>query len=445
MQKESDEQRRRLAWLQQEVPDIPQNAILVRGGGDRYNADPEQYVGKSGRMPHGWAKAVHTASLIHIDEMRTLLEMHYDDAHFEKYREQEAKKLPKRKTEHNVFKKAISLHRKRLCQRIDLPEHVKAVLRTPDDENCWSRLEMLRGAVARTTLGERSVEVIDEEMASSIADALERSRQGRCVKAFVDEVGPGSPYVPEGSRLLITVKGGPSRRSFVENRSAIATAVRKMAGKTLPVHTRPVGTIRTPPMDDFAMALLRNPKDLTLQKAAAEEGLKTKADTLDRMLLCLFDALFLDQCETWSERGVSNLPADETPELARYFIKGLNVGTKPIFDAMRFSCQPSGDHSVLPHATQQHKSVSGARCVGPCSMGTRRSTPPHAVTRNSGHPWTAMAIGCRTLGARRRWASNRRASSGAALFCSCTDAMVCSQSNEEVVAEFLRQGAPRGV
>ena len=87
-------------------------------------------------------------------------------------------------------------------------------------------------------------------------------------------------------------------------------------------------------MDDFAMALLRNPKDLTLQKAAAEEGLKTKAETLDKMLLCLFDALFLDQCETWTERGVTNLAADETPELARYFIKGLNVGNKPIFDAM---------------------------------------------------------------------------------------------------------------
>ena len=87
------------------------------------------------------------------------------------------------------------------------------------------------------------------------------------------------------------------------------------------------------------MALLR--KDLTLQKAAAEEGLKAKAGTLDRMLLCLFDALFLTQCETWTESGVSNLPADETPELAKYFIRGLKVGEKPIFDAMRFSCQPS--------------------------------------------------------------------------------------------------------
>ena len=74
MRKESDEQRRRLAWLQQEALDVAQDPIPVRGGGDRYNTDPDQYVGKTGRMPHGWAKAVQIAGLVHIDEMRALLE-----------------------------------------------------------------------------------------------------------------------------------------------------------------------------------------------------------------------------------------------------------------------------------------------------------------------------------------------------------------------------------
>ena len=87
--------------------------------------------------------------------------MHYDDAHIEKYKERTAKTLPTRKADHKVFKKAIGLHRKRLCQRIDLPESVRAVLRTPDDEDSWPRLEMLRGAIARSILGERNIEVID--------------------------------------------------------------------------------------------------------------------------------------------------------------------------------------------------------------------------------------------------------------------------------------------
>ena len=105
-------------------------------------------------------------------------------------------------------------------------------------------------------------------------------------------------------------------------------------------------------MDDFAMALLR--KDLTLQKAATEAGLKTKADALDRMLLCLFDALFLTQCETWTESGVSNLPADETPELAKYFIRGLESWGEAHIRCNALSCQPRRAIRVCltsPHST----------------------------------------------------------------------------------------------
>ena len=34
----------------------------------------------------------------------------------------------------------------------------------------------------------------------------------------------------------------------------------------------------------------------------------TKEKVLDRMLLALHDALWLDQCLFWTARGVSNLP-----------------------------------------------------------------------------------------------------------------------------------------
>ena len=52
------------------------------------------------------------------------------------------------------------------------------------------------------------------------------------------------------------------------------------------------------------------------------------------MLLCLFDALFLKQSDHWSRVGVANTPADETPELAKWFMKGQHVGSKPIFDGI---------------------------------------------------------------------------------------------------------------
>ena len=234
-----------------------------------------------------------------------------------------------------MFRKAVNCFRKKLCQRIELPHHVKATLRGPDDEDSWPRLEQLRESVARCILGERSLE-LDEECAADIAASLERSRPGLCVKKYANEIGPGCRHAPEGSRLLVVVKGTP-RKTITENRSAIAMAVRKLVGKTALVHTRPVGTVRSPPLDEFAATLLQDSKQFTLRSIADDMSL-TKAEVLDRVLLALWDALFLDQCETWSQQKVSNLPADETPELAKWFLKGLAVGEKPIFDGM---CQPS--------------------------------------------------------------------------------------------------------
>ena len=230
-----------------------------------------------------------------------------------------------------MFRKAVNCYRKKLCQRIELPKHVKATLRGPDDEDAWPHLEKLRESVVRCILGERSLE-LDEDCAAEIAASLERSRPGRCVKQYANELGPGCRYAPEGSRLLVVVKG-PPRKTITESRSAIAIAVRKLVGKTVLVHTRPTGTIRSPPLGEFATALLRDAKQFTLRSIADEMAL-TKAGALDRVRLALWDALFLDQCEAWSQREVANLPADETPELAKWFLKGLAVGEKPISDGM---------------------------------------------------------------------------------------------------------------
>ena len=212
----------------------------------------------------------------------------------EKYRERSVKAPPPRKCEHKVFRKAVNCYRKKLCQRIELPETIKAIMRAPGDEESWPRLEQLREGVARCLLGERAIN-LDEEVAADIADAMERSRPGRCVKKFIDEIGPGCNHAPEGSRILVSARG-QAKKTFSENRAALAAAVRKLAGTKVFVHTRPIGTIRTPPIDDFAAKLLHNRKDYTLNKIATELRI-TKAKVLDKILLCLWDALFLDQCE----------------------------------------------------------------------------------------------------------------------------------------------------
>ena len=64
----------------------------------------------------------------------------------------------------------------------------------------------------------------------------------------------------------------------------------------------------------------------------------TKEKLLDRMLLALHDALWLDQCLFWTARGVSNLHYSETLPLAKYFVRGMAVGDKPMFDGMCAFC-----------------------------------------------------------------------------------------------------------
>ena len=56
---------------------------------------------KVGKKPRTWEEAVKIASWIHIDEMRALLELHYDDIHFEKWKRKDGK-APLRKGEHTV-------------------------------------------------------------------------------------------------------------------------------------------------------------------------------------------------------------------------------------------------------------------------------------------------------------------------------------------------------
>ena len=66
-------------------------------------------------------------------------------------------------------------------------------------------------------------------------------------------------------------------------------------------------------MDAFCKSLFVSDKDA--EQLAGEQLLSAPA-FLDRMLLCLFDALWLKQSEEWSNRGVANMCSDEPYETA---------------------------------------------------------------------------------------------------------------------------------
>ena len=130
------EDSRRQKWLSagagEEGEDEGSIANLGRSGADRFGCDPDAFSRPNSRQkPKGFANAVLKASLIHIDEMRTLLEMHYDDLHIAKHlrriqgRDGEERVVTKRrKSDYKVFRSVVNSHKRRLCQRIDLPEQV---------------------------------------------------------------------------------------------------------------------------------------------------------------------------------------------------------------------------------------------------------------------------------------------------------------------------------
>jgi hypothetical protein len=81
---------------------------------------------------------VQIAAEVHIDEMRTLLELHYDDVHLNKWKHRT--KAPGKGSEFKIFRSIARVHRKKLNQRLALPKSVKDVLQQPQDETDWAKV-----------------------------------------------------------------------------------------------------------------------------------------------------------------------------------------------------------------------------------------------------------------------------------------------------------------
>ena len=152
--------------------------------------------------------------------------------------------------------------------------------------------------------------------------------------------------------------------------------------------SRPFGTKRAPLVDAFCKSLFVPDKDA--EQLAGEQLLSAPA-FLDRMLLVLFDALWLKQSEDWSNRGVANMCAEEPYEtadlkrrtspwpsttlsegwvrmlnlllsvnrIAKWFLRGQNVGRKPLYDGICSQC------GCLLYGTVSHNSALSNKVVGP--------------------------------------------------------------------------------
>ena len=91
----------------------------------------------------GVAVSSFAKSRIHIDEMRTLLELWYDESHYQSWKDKEVRGR-QRRGEYKVLGAIAVIHRQRLCSRLALPKRVKCIFRKPQDEDDWSKLELGR-------------------------------------------------------------------------------------------------------------------------------------------------------------------------------------------------------------------------------------------------------------------------------------------------------------
>ena len=269
--------------------------------------------------------------------MRTLLEIHYDEIHLQNWRSQ-SRRAPARKSEWHVFSSTINAHRKQLCQRIQLPKAVKDILRQPTDEEDPLKLEKLRDVIAKEIQGYECLLLETPGHILDIAEAVEKCTHN----VFMDEIGYECHGLPSGCRVVLN-------DGAYTTKMEVAEALRGLQpGDFIDVFTRPFGTERAPLVDAFS-------KKLGFTTITELEDTMSRPKILDMMLLSLFDALFLRQSEGWSQSKVANLKVDETPELARWFLRGYNVGSKPIFDGICSMCATLLHGDVGGHSSLSNK------------------------------------------------------------------------------------------
>ena len=224
--------------------------------------------------------------------MRTLLELHYDEVHFSQWHATHGagQRPAERKGTHKVFGGAARAHRLRLNQRLELPPAVKEIFKKPEDEFRWEALDALRAQIIFEAEGHTTCILQSEDVIDRLADIIQTGT-GKHVEEVGDVIASGHRIKKHmWLRAPEPLKGGLGKK-----RTALAKSIRNMCpGASIGLVTRPWRSKRRMSLDRLGKALF-GPR--TLREIA---GALSIEELLDRMLLVLWDALFLNQCkEPW--------------------------------------------------------------------------------------------------------------------------------------------------
>ncbi len=339
----------RAAHVEEDLGEVAAETAL-QARVDKYGLDLDEFVAPSSRKPRGWARALAQASEVVLDEMRALLELHYDDVFNAEWRARDGakgeKRPPSRNSEFAIFRSCQAMFRRSLNERLRLPSSVKELLRGPLDETCWERLEHLRGVVVALVLGQGEIEVSEQD-AEGLAACLLASPG-----TLLGEVGLGvRQLLPVGACVMLDL---PNCDAAAELRALAADTVRGL--RRVRFQLRPLGGRHRALLSKESISLASS--GATVRERAEQLG-RSVEEAFDEILVVLWDALFLKKCEEWRSRGLGNTVAWESLELARWFLRGQRIGAQPLFDGLCSQC------GALLHGD-----------VGSASLSNKEAGPP---------------------------------------------------------------------
>ncbi len=321
--RESEMRRKRLAEPQRERRDGDQPD--EQSEADIFGTDFGKFENIVGQRPFGWNKAVSRASEICLDEMRTLFELHYENVHVDAHRH--CKKPPTRKSVYKVLPSCKKDYQRNLSVRLAVPRAVKEIFQQMHDETNWGKLEQFRLVLQDICQGTTEVHIANQEESEALATAI-RSGPGN---NHGIEVGDGFKKIPAGSFVEIP-KAFKGRHSKLETTAQI---YERSGLEKLTVLMRPLGSKRRPAMlDAFSKSLFGK----SSARELAEKNGWAADEMFNKMALVLYDQLFLELADEWSRKGKANLTSSDTNDLARYFLIGMHIGQKPIFENICANC-----------------------------------------------------------------------------------------------------------
>jgi len=160
---------------------------------DKYGLDIDgEFRTRLTRRYVGWENTLKAASEIAIDEMRTLLELHYEDVCVEKHENRQ------KRGSGVVIGSVAYAHRRKLNQRLVIPPRIKGILRSPKDETNVNKLNQLLQAIRAEIEGEREFHMTTTEQIHALAESIQSCTSRR----FADEVALNISRLIRKSRLL---------------------------------------------------------------------------------------------------------------------------------------------------------------------------------------------------------------------------------------------------